>query len=131
MIEPMAYIDIIATLALLQFFVFGLLVGRARGKYGIKAPAVTGHEMFDRAFRVQMNTLEMLIMFIPALYLGAKYWSPVIAAGLGAVYLIGRIIYAVTYVSNPAGRGLGFMLSLSPSLILLFAGLIGAIRSMF
>lgn len=127
----MAYIDIIATLALLQFFVFGLLVGRARGKYGIKAPAVTGHEMFDRAFRVQMNTLEMLIMFIPALYLGAKYWSPVIAAGLGAVYLIGRIIYAVTYVSNPAGRGLGFMLSLSPSLILLFAGLIGAIRSMF
>ena len=126
----MAYVDMIATLALLQFFVFGWLVGRARGRYGVKAPAVTGHEMFERAFRVQMNTLEMLIMFIPALYLGAKYWSVAIAAGLGAVYLIGRIIFAVTYLSNPAKRSLGFVLSVVPSLILLFAGLIGAIRSL-
>ena len=123
----MAYVDIVTALALFQFFWFAFLVGRARGKYGVKAPAVTGHEMFERAFRVQMNTLELLIMFIPGLYLAAKYGSPHLAAALGAVYLIGRIIYGVTYVSNPAGRTLGFVLSLSPCLILLGAGLIGAI----
>ena len=126
----MAYVDIVTVLALFQFFWFAFLVGRARGKYGVKAPAVTGHEMFERAFRVQMNTLELLIMFIPGLYLAAKYWSPHLAAALGAVYLIGRIIYGVTYVSNPAGRTLGFVLSLCPSLILLGAGLIGAMGAL-
>ena len=125
----MTYVDIITALALFQFFAFALLVGRARGKYGVKAPAVSGHEMFERAFRVQMNTLELLVIFIPGLYLAAKYWSPHLAAAVGAVYLIGRIVYAVTYVSNPSGRSLGFALSLGPTLTLLGAGLIGAIGS--
>ena len=126
---PMAYVDIVTALALIQFFGFAFLVGKARAKFGVKAPAVTGHEMFERAFRVQMNTLELLIIFIPGLYLAAKYWSPYLAASVGAVYLIGRIIYAIAYVSNPAGRGLGFALSLGPSLLLIGAGLIGAISA--
>ena len=125
----MAHVDIVTALALFQFFAFALLVGRARGKYGVKAPAVTGHEMFERAFRVQMNTLELLVIFIPGLYLAAKYWSPHLAAAVGAIYLIGRIIYAVNYVANPAGRGLGFALSLGPALTLLGAALVGAVIS--
>ena len=72
----MTPVDIVAMLALLQYLVFGAQVGSARGKYGVKAPAVTGHEMFERAYRVQMPTLELLVMLLPALYVAARYWSP-------------------------------------------------------
>ena len=125
----MNLIDLIAVIALLQFFAFGLLVGQARGKYGVKAPAITGNEMFDRAFRVQMNTLEVLVLFVPALYLAAKYWSPTFVAIAGAVYVIGRIIYWRAYMAAPASRTFGFALSIGPCLVLLVASLVGAIRS--
>lgn len=124
----MNFVDLIAITALLQFFVFSLLVGRARGKYGVKAPAVTGHDMFERAYRVQMNTLELLVLFIPALYLASKYWSPGIVALLGAVYIIGRVVYWRAYMTAPQTRGLGFGLSIGPCLVLLVAAFIGAIR---
>src|SRR5471032_1348607 len=79
----MAYIDIVTALALLQFVVFGFQVARSRGKYGIKAPATTGNEIFERHFRVQQNTLEQLILFLPGLYLFSHYFWPVAAAVLG------------------------------------------------
>ena len=125
----MSLVDFVALLALLQFFTFSLLVGRARGKYGVKAPAITGHEMFERAFRVQMNTLELMVLFLPALYLGAKYWSPTYVAIAGAVYIIGRIIYWRAYMTAPQTRSLGFALSVGPCLVLLVASLIGIIKS--
>ena len=65
----MPWLNLTITLALLQALVFGVLVGRARGKYGVKAPATTGHEMFDRYYRVQMNTMELLLLLVPAAYL--------------------------------------------------------------
>jgi len=126
----MPLIDLIALLALLQFLVFGALVGRARGRYGVKAPAVTGHEMFERAYRVQMNTLELLILFIPVLYLSARYWAPLPAAIAGAVYLVGRVIYQQSYMRDPNRRSLGFGLSILPCMVLLAAALIGAVRAM-
>ncbi len=52
----MAYVDIVTVLAVLQFLVFGFQVGGARGKYGVKAPATTGNEIFERVFRIQQNT---------------------------------------------------------------------------
>lgn len=125
----MNFVDLVAILALLQFFAFGLLVGLARGKYGVEAPAITGHEMFERAFRVQMNTLELLVLFVPALYLGAKYWHPNYAAAAGAVYLVGRIVYWRAYLAAPQTRTLGYALSVAPCLVLLVASLIGAVRS--
>ena len=125
----MNLIDLVAILALFQFFAFALLVGRARGKYGVKAPAITGNEMFERAFRVQMNTLELLVLFLPALYLSAKYWSPLYVAGAGAIYIIGRIIYWRAYMAAPQTRTLGFALSIGPCLVLLVAALVGVIRS--
>lgn len=123
----MAYVDIVTVLALLQFTVFAFKVGGAREKYGVKAPATTGNEVFERLFRVQQNTLEQLIVFIPGLYVFSRYFNPVWAAALGAVYLVGRQIYAATYVKDPAKRSLGFGLTFLPTMILVIGGLIGAV----
>src|ERR1700761_2427886 len=98
----MPYADIVTALALLQFIWFGMQVAQARGKHGIKAPAVTGNEIFERHFRVQQNTLELLIAFVPGLYLFSHYFNPLWAAALGVVYLIGRQIYSMSYVKDPA-----------------------------
>jgi hypothetical protein len=125
----MAYVDIVTILAVFQFIVFGFKVGRARGLYGVNAPATTGNEIFERYFRVQQNTLEQLLGLVPGLYLFSHYWSPLIAAGLGVVYLIGREIYAATYVKDPAKRGPGFGLTFLPIVILLLGGLLGAVRT--
>jgi hypothetical protein len=124
----MAYVDIVTALAVLQFFVFGFKVGGARGRYGVKAPAITGNDIFERHFRVQQNTLELLIAFVPGLYLFSRYWSPPIAAALGVIYLIGREVYAAGYVKEPAKRSAGYGVSLVPTVILVVGGLAGAVR---
>jgi glutathione S-transferase len=126
----MAYVDIVTALALLQFVVFGFKVGRARGRYGVKAPSVTGDETFERYFRVQQNTLEQLVVFLPGLYLFSHYFKPQVAAVLGAIYLIGREIYAFTYVKDPAKREIGFGLTFLPTVILVLGGLFGAVRTL-
>lgn len=126
----MPYIEIVAIIALLQFMVFGILVGKARQDFGVKAPAVTGHESFERIYRVQMNTLECLVTFLPALFLAGQYWSGAVVAAIGAVYLIGRTVYWRSYVANPASRGIGFMLSFAPTVLLFVLALIGIVRSL-
>jgi uncharacterized MAPEG superfamily protein len=123
----MALVEIVTLLALLQFVVFGALVGRARGTYGVHAPAVSGHEMFERYYRVQMNTLEVLVVFLPSVWLAALHWPPIWAAGIGAIYLVGRVLYFRAYVTEPAKRGTGFILSLGPAVVLLLGGLVGAV----
>ena len=127
----MAYVDIVTALALLQFIFFGFKVGGARGKYGVKAPAITGNDIFERHFRVEQNTLEQLIGLIPGLYLFSHYFNPLWAAALGVVYLIGREIYAAGYVKNPETRGAGFGLSFLPIVLLIVGGLIGAVMRLF
>ena len=122
-------VDIVGLLAVVQLFVFGSMVGWARGKYGVSAPATTGHPIFERYYRVQMNTVEALIVFLPGLWLAAKYWSPKYAAILGAIYLIGRVLYLVSYVADPKKRSLGFSLSMTPAIVLVIAALVGAIRA--
>ena len=125
----MTLVDLVAILALLQFIALGLLVANAREKYGVKAPATTGNEMFERAFRVQMNTLELLVLFLPALYLCSRYWPPGYVAAAGAVYILGRIVYWRAYMAAPQTRSLGFLLSIGPCVVLLVAALVGVIRS--
>jgi glutathione S-transferase len=122
----MAYVDIVTALALLQFMAFGLQVARARGTYGVHAPAVAGNEIFERHFRVQQNTLEQLVVFLPGLYLFAHYFNPLWAAGLGVIYLIGRQVYSASYVKDPKSRSAGFGLTFLPTVALIIAGLIGA-----
>jgi uncharacterized MAPEG superfamily protein len=127
----MNFVDLVALAALLQLLVFSFMVGQARGRYGVKAPAVTGHEMFERAYRVQMNTLELMVLFIPALYVAARYWPPGWVAALGAVYVLGRLIYRAAYLRDPASRGTGFLASIVPIFGLLLAGVVGAVRGLF
>lgn len=124
----MNYVDLVAILAVIQFLFFGSMVGRARQQYGVKAPAVSGHEMFERAYRVQMNTLELLIAFLPALLIATKYWPQAWVAGIGAIYLIGRFIYWRSYTADPASRALGFALSMLPVLALVILAVAGIIR---
>ena len=127
----MACVNLVTLCALIEYFVFGGLVGWARGKYGVKAPAISGHEVFDRYFRVQQNTLELLIVFVPALWIAAQYWNPTWIAAIGAVYLIGRLVYLRGYVSDPATRSLGFGLSAVPIILLIVAGVVGAVCALF
>ena len=126
----MDYVDIVTALALIQFTVFGFKVGGARGRFGVKAPAITGNDIFERYFRVQQNTMELLVVFVPGLYLFSHYFSPWIAAGLGVIYLIGREVYAASYVKDPAKRSAGYGMSFLPAAVLIVGGLIGAIRAL-
>ena len=123
----MNYIDVVAVFALLQFVFFSMLVSRARGTYQVVAPAVVGHEQFERAHRVQMNTMEQLVVFLPALFLAGRYWPQEVVAAIGSVYIIGRLIYWRAYVSAPSSRGIGFLLTFLPTALLLLAALVGAV----
>ena len=103
--EPVA---VVILLALVEYVAFGGLVGRARGKYGVNAPAVSGHEVFERYFRVHQNTLELLVVFVPAMWLFGTYVNPTWAALLGLVFVVGRVLYLLGYVKDPAKREIGF-----------------------
>ena len=127
----MNYVHIVALLAIMQFIAFGFLVGKARGKYGIKAPVMTGNDHFERAVRVHMNTLEQLICFLPALMIAAVYWPPTYVAAVGALYVVGRALYRQAYITDPAKRRLGFLLTFLPTTGLALAGLIGALMHTF
>lgn len=126
----MQLIALVILLALAQFITFGMLVGRARGQYGVKAPATTGHEVFERWFRVHYNTMELLVVFVPSIWLFGLYVDPRIGAAIGAVYLVGRVLYVRSYVRDPAARGGGFGLSMLPVMILLVGAAIGAARAL-
>ena len=123
----MAIVAIVAVLALIEYLVFAMLVGRARGLYGVQAPATSGHEMFDRYYRVQQNTVEQLIAFLPGLWIFANYVSPLWAALVGVIFIVGRVVYLIGYTKDPESRGAGFVLSFIPTVILVIGGLIGLI----
>lgn len=125
----MEYINLVAALAVLQFFFFGYMTGDARRKSGLKAPAVTGHPDFERMYRVQTNTLELIVAFLPALFIAAQYWSSTIISIIGLVYLVGRFVYWRAYIKNPAKRVLGFMLSMLPTLVLIVLSIVGAVTT--
>ena len=97
----MTLVHLVIGLALVEFFVFLNAVGRARDTYHVPAPATTGNEVFERYFRVQMNTLEQLIIFVPAILLFARYVHPLVAAALGLVFILGRWLYFRAYVKDP------------------------------
>lgn len=120
-------VDLVIALALAQYLLFGTLVAQARGKYGVKAPAVSGHEVFERYYRVQMNTLEQLILLLPLMLLARSYIADYWVALAGVFYLIGRFMYFRAYVADPRSRSLGFTLGLIPVVLLLLVVLIGAL----
>jgi glutathione S-transferase len=126
----MDWVTLIAMLALLQYMFFGIKVGQARGKYGVKAPATTGNEIFERYFRVHQNTLEQLVIFMPALVAFANLISPLWAAIVGAVYVVGRFVYYAGYVADPEKRGLGTMITMLANLVLVIGAIVGAVMMM-
>ena len=99
---------LVTCLAILAYFLISFRVAKARETYGIKAPAVSGNPDFERIYRVQMNTLEWMPVFLPALWLFAIYVSDAIAAALGVVWIIGRILYMIGYAKAANKRGPGF-----------------------
>ena len=114
----MEAVVIVTVLALAQYMFFGVQVGAARQKSGVKAPATTGETQFECVNRVHQNTLEQLIVFIPALWIYAHYVDPLWGAGMGVVYLIGRFIYRAEYLKDPSTRTLGFSLSFLPGAVM-------------
>ena len=115
----MDMIAIVTVLALVQFIWFGIEVGSMRAKHEVNAPAMSGHADFERSFRVHYNTMEQLVVFLPALWLYANLVNPLWGAGLGVVYLIARFIYRGAYLKNPTSRSTGFMLTFLPSAVML------------
>ncbi len=123
----MELVVIVVAVALLQYVYLSFQVGKARGTYGVNAPAVTGNENFERYYRVQQNTLELLVVFIPGILMFAQYFRADVAAGIGAIFVIGRFLYSKQYVADPSSRTVGFILSLLPAVILVIGALIGAV----
>lgn len=113
--------------ALIEFFIFGALVGRARGQYKVAAPAITGDPIFERYFRVHQNTMEQLVMFVPAMWFFGVYVSPTWAALLGVVFIIGRVVYLRGYVEEPSKRETGVIIGAVALVILLLGAAIGAL----
>ena len=126
----MAWVTIVAMLALLEYFFFSIKVGQARGKYGVKAPATTGNEHFERYNRVHQNTLEQLIMFIPGLFAFANFVSANWAAISGVVFIVGRAMYFNLYIGNPDKRGPGVLVSLLATATLVIGALVGAVLTL-
>jgi glutathione S-transferase len=114
---------VVSLLALLVYFWMGLNVGRARGKTGIAAPAMTGDPVLERAVRVHYNTLEWLPIFLVSLWLFAVYWNELVAAAAGVVWIIGRVLYSTGYMADPGKRSTGFLIQLAAVAVLLFGAL--------
>ena len=126
----MEYTALIVLLALAQYVWFSVRVGSSRGKYGIDAPRTSGDETWERLFRVQMNTLEQLIVFVPGMFLFAVYASSGWAWLPGVVFIVGRQLYAMEYVKNPKTRVPGMALTMLANVVLLVGSLIGVVARM-
>jgi glutathione S-transferase len=116
---------LITLLTVLLMFVTSVIVGKARVKYEIMAPATSGHEMFDRAYRVQMNTLEAAAMMLPSLWVYAIFNGETGAFAMGVIWLVGRAWYAQSYLTNPVRRGPGFGIAFVALAGLWFGALVG------
>ena len=127
----MELVAIVAAVALLEYTAFVWRAGKARGEAGVPAPAMSGNPDFERHVRVQENTVEQLVIFLPGLFLFATYASEYGAAALGMVFILGRGLYAHAYVTDPAKRGPGFALTLGANLTLVLGAMVGAAISLF
>ena len=123
----MPWVAAVAALALIEYLVFSLLVGLSRGRFKVDAPAVSGHPEFERYFRAHQNTMEQLVVFLPALFLFATWVSDFWAALLGLVFVAGRAIYFRSYVAEPASRGAGFLIWYAATVTLVVGSAIGAV----
>jgi glutathione S-transferase len=128
--EMLPWTSLITALTLLLYLVITINVGRARAKYKIPPPQMTGDAEFERVLRVQQNTLEQLVFFLPALWLFSFYVNPLWGAVVGAIWLVGRIVYAWGYYQAAEKRTIGFGISSLSSIVLLLGSLVGIMLSL-
>jgi len=125
---PYLFAGLATIAAVLVCLGMSILVGRARQKYGVPAPAMSGHPAFERAQRVHLNTLEQIVLFLPMLWLAAVAFDDRWAGAAGALWVVGRLVYARAYYGDAAKRGPGFMLTIAAFFILLILAAIGMLR---
>jgi glutathione S-transferase len=123
---------IVTIVAVVLYIIMSIRVGRMRGKHNVEAPATTGAPEFERAYRVQMNTLEQMPIFLPALWLATIYFKRfgIAPPALGAIWVIGRVLYMEGYMSDPSKRGFGFTISTLSQLLLLILAAVGVVMAM-
>jgi glutathione S-transferase len=117
-------LEIVTLLALLEYSILGLMVTRARGTYGVEAPATTGNPDFERYFRVHENTLESLVVFLPAVWIFSLTVHYHIGVLLGLLFVLARIIYARGYLSAASKRATGAIATMLINAILVLGSLI-------
>ena len=124
------YAALVSLLSFLLMFGTAMHVGRSRMQYQVKAPATTGHEMFERAYRIQVNTIENFLMMFPSLWIYAVFTDDLGAGVIGVIWLVGRVMYAVAYQNDPAKRGTGFMVGMFAIASLWLGGLYGVVDTL-
>ena len=128
--QAMSWIVVVTAVALLQYMFFGYQVGVMRGKHGVSAPETVGDPEFMRMFRIHQNTMEQLVIFIPALWIFAHYFDPKWGAGIGLVYIASRFVYYIGYLKNPKSRGRGFGIGFAAQATLVIGSLVGAVKDL-
>ena len=126
----MDYVNLVVLTALVEYIVFLGIVGITREKYGVLAPATTGNPQWERLHRIQVNTSEQLVLFIPAIYGFAYYVSEPWAAGIGSIFVIGRVVYFLGYRVSGERRLVGAIMSGPPSYILVIGAIVGLVRTL-
>ncbi|MBL8543572.1 MAG: MAPEG family protein [Hyphomonadaceae bacterium] len=128
--QQFTWTALVTLIALIVYFIMAAAVGRARVKYNVPAPATAGDPVFERYFRVHMNTLEWLPIFLPSLWLFAAYRGDQLAAAIGGVWIVGRLLYMALYVRDPKLRSAGFGLQALAALWLLVGALVSVVQSL-
>ncbi|HEY9834276.1 MAG TPA: MAPEG family protein [Stenomitos sp.] len=128
-LKTLIFPSLVTLLSLILYFVLTANVGRARVKYKVPVPQISGDPDFERVFRVQQNTLEQLILLLPSLWLFSLFVSPIWGAGIGVAWIVGRILYAWGYYQAAEKRTLGFGINSLSILVLLLGALVGVIRA--
>jgi glutathione S-transferase len=123
----MALVAVVISLILLEYFVFIMMVGSVRVKSGVKAPAMTGDPKLERMLRVQLNTLEQIVIVIPAMWIFALYVNAAAAAGLGLVFVLGRALYCKGYLDAAEKRSLGFGVGGLATIVLVLGSIFGSV----
>jgi uncharacterized membrane protein YecN with MAPEG domain len=127
----MEAVAIVTSLALGQFILFSIQVGSMREKHAVKAPAISGHPEFERMFRIQQNTMEQLVAFLPTLWMFAYFVKPLWGAGIGLAFIVGRFIYRASYLKDPGSRGLGFTITFMSTAVMLIWSLVVLVMAYF
>jgi uncharacterized membrane protein YecN with MAPEG domain len=129
----MVWTELVILVALAVYLGTAVHCARMRARYRVLAPATAGHPAYERAFRIQQNTLEQMVVFVPAVWLFSMLVNPLVGAVLGAIWILGRVVYAVSYARAPERRGPGFIIAFVVLVVLVAGALVqalGAVVSM-